>query len=78
VSVTFSGRGGSLSFEGAVSISVPLFGLEPQRDGVRFGLEYRGGNRYYNGKWDGHKIAGRIFADAAGRTDVGAFELSPH
>ncbi len=78
VTATFSGRSGSLSFEGAVSVSVPLFGLEAQRDGARFGLEYRGGNRYYSGKWDGHKLAGRISSDAAGRVDVGAFELSQH
>jgi len=77
VTVTFHGRGGSLSFEGGVSMSVPLFGVDLQRDGVRFGLEYRGGNRYYNGKWDGRKITGRISTDPAGRGDAGAFELSP-
>jgi hypothetical protein len=77
VTVTFRGRGGSLSLEGGVSISMPLFGVEPQKDGVRFGLEYRGGNRYYDARWDGHKLAGRISSDPAGRGDAGAFELSP-
>ena len=39
--------------------------------------EYRGGQRYYAGTWDGRKIPGRISSDASGRGDVGAFELSP-
>jgi hypothetical protein len=77
ITLTFQGRTGELSFEGGVSISLPLFGVEqPQKDAVRFGVEYRGGTHYYNGRWDGRKITGRISTDRSGRGETGAFELS--
>ncbi len=76
-SLTFRGRGGDLSLEGGVSISLPLFAIEqPKKDTVRFGVEYRGGTHYFNGQWDGKKITGRISNDRAGRNETGAFELS--
>jgi hypothetical protein len=78
VTVTLRGRGGSVVYEGGISVSVPLLSLDqPQRDSVRYSLEFRGGRRYYVGKWDGRKITGRISSDPSGRGDVGAFELSP-
>jgi IPT/TIG domain-containing protein len=78
VTVTFRGRGGSLAYEGGISVSVPLLTLDqPQKDAVRYSIEYRGGQRYYVGQWDGRKITGRISSDPSRRGDVGAFELSP-
>jgi hypothetical protein len=78
VTVTFRGRGGFLAYEGGISVSVPLLTLDqPQKDAVRYSIEYRGGQRYYVGRWDGRKITGRISSDGTGRGDVGAFELSP-
>lgn len=78
VSVRFKGRGGSLAYEGGISISVPLEGLDqPQRGAVRFSVPYRGGSRYYIGKWNGEKISGAVSSDANGRAPVGSFELSP-
>lgn len=77
ITLSFQGRSGELSFEGGVAISLPLFGVEqPQKDSVRFGVEYRGGTHYYSGRWDGKKITGRISADKGGRNETGAFELS--
>jgi hypothetical protein len=56
---------------------LPLFGVEqPQKDAVRFGVEYRGGTHYFSGRWDGKKITGRISTDKSGRGETGAFELS--
>ena len=78
ISAQFQGRTGSLSFDGGVSISLPLFGVEqPQKDALRFGVEYRGSAHYFSGRWDGRKIAGRISADRSDRGDLGAFELTP-
>ena len=78
VSVRFKGRGGSLAYEGGISISVPLEALDqPQKGTVRFSVPYRGGSRYYIGKWNGEKISGAVSSNANGSTPVGTFELSP-
>ena len=78
VSVRFKGRGGSLAYEGGISISVPLETLDqPQKGSVRFSVPYRGGSRYYLGKWDGEKLAGTVSSNANGSDTVGTFELSP-
>jgi IPT/TIG domain len=77
VTATFRDRGGDLTLEGGVAISLPLFAIEqPKKDTVRFGVEYRGGTHYYYGQWDGKRITGRISSDRAGRGETGAFELS--
>ena len=78
LSVHFKGRGGSLAYEGGISISVPLEGLDqPQKGAVRFSVPYRGGSRYYIGKWNGETISGAVSSDANGSAPVGTFELSP-
>jgi len=78
VSVRFKGRGGSLAYEGGISISVPLETLDqPQKGSVRFSVPYRGGSRYYLGKWDGEKLSGTVSSNANGSDTVGTFELSP-
>jgi IPT/TIG domain len=76
VTATFRGRGGDLSLEGGVSISLPMFGLEKSKDSIRFGVEYRGGTHYYSGQWDGKRITGHISTDRSGRDETGVFELT--
>lgn len=76
LSVTFRRGAGSISYEGGITLTVPLITLEqPKRDQVRFSVQIRGGIRHYSGKWDGEAIAGSISTDAAGRNVVASFEL---
>ncbi len=76
VTVTFKADSGSVSYEGMVTLTVPLLTLEqPQNNAVRFSLQYRGGIRYYNGRWDGQALAGAISRDPAGTDSVATFTL---
>jgi hypothetical protein len=78
VTAVFRKDTGNLSFEGTVTLTVPLISLEqPQKDSVRYSLMVRGGMRYYVGKWDGQTVTGRIFTDAEGKEPVGTFSLRP-
>jgi IPT/TIG domain len=78
--ITLNVRGGinnTLAYEGNVQLSVPVQQVEqPQKGVVRFTVQLRG-MRYYAGKWDGQKITGTISSDAAGKGDIGTFELMP-
>jgi hypothetical protein len=76
LTVTFRRGGGSISYEGGITLTVPLLTLEEsRRDQARFSLQIRGGVRHYVGKWDGETLAGSISTDAAGRNVVATFEL---
>ena len=76
ISVAFQRGGGSISYEGGITLTVPLLSLEQaRRDQVRFSVQIRGGVRHYAGKWDGEAITGSISTDAAGRDVVATFEL---
>jgi hypothetical protein len=77
ISATFQTDGGSIAIEGAVTLSLPLLTLEARKNEARFSLQFRGGTRYYAGKWDGQKLTGTISNDAAGKEPVGTFELKP-
>jgi len=78
VTVRFSGAGGSLSYQRALSVSVPLTGVEqPRKDSVRYSVKTAAGTRFYLGRWDGVKITGTIFSDAANTFPIGSFELGP-
>jgi hypothetical protein len=77
LTVTFRGSTGTIAYEGAMTVSAPLLSVEPQRGGARFSVEVRGGLRYYQGRWDGAALTGRITPDAAGAQAVGTFELRP-
>ena len=78
VTVRFSGTGGSLSYQRALSVSVPLTGVEqPRKGSVRYSVKTATGTRFYVGQWDGEKITGRIFSDAANNFPIGTFELGP-
>jgi len=78
VTATFKADSGSVAYEGMVTLTVPLLSLEaPQNNTVRFSLQYRGGIRYYNGRWDGQSLAGTISRDPAGTETVATFTLRP-
>jgi hypothetical protein len=78
VSLQARGRTGSYTYEGGLSLSVPLLSLEqPQRGVVHFSLRMRGSPRYYEGRWDGARITGRISSAPGGSGDLGTFELAP-
>jgi hypothetical protein len=74
----FRRGGGSISYEGGITLTVPLMTVEqPRRDEARFSVQIRGGVRHYSGKWDGERLAGSISTDSAGRNVVATFELRP-
>jgi hypothetical protein len=78
VTVTFGKSGdmlgGTLSYG---ALSVPLLKVEdPQKDVVRFSVQFRGGIRYYTGHWDGQSISGSIALDRSGTPVVGSFTIS--
>lgn len=76
VNVTFTRSGGTLSYQRALSLSLPLMGVELDRRGnLRYSMQTARGARYYSGRWDGQKIDGRISADPAGQTPIGTFTL---
>ncbi|HVR71750.1 MAG TPA: IPT/TIG domain-containing protein, partial [Vicinamibacteria bacterium] len=76
VDVTFRRGGGTLSYQRALSLSLPLIGVQLDRRGnVRYSMQTARGARYYVGRWDGQKIEGRIFSDPEGQAPIGAFTL---
>jgi hypothetical protein len=76
LSVSFRGNGGTIAYEGGITLTVPMTSVEkPRRDQVHFGVQIRGGMRHYTGQWDGEKISGSVSTDAAGKNVVGTFEL---
>jgi hypothetical protein len=76
VNVTFTSDGGTLSYQRALSLSLPLMGVELDRRGnVRYSMQTARGARYYVGRWDGQKIEGRIFSDPEGQSPIGTFTL---
>jgi hypothetical protein len=78
VTVRFSGTTGNLSYQRGLSVSVPLTGVEqPRKGSVRYSVKTASGTRFYVGRWDGQKITGTIFSDAATTFPIGSFELGP-
>ncbi|HEY7512004.1 MAG TPA: IPT/TIG domain-containing protein [Vicinamibacteria bacterium] len=76
VNVTFTRDGGSLSYQRALSLTLPLMGVEIDRRGnVRYSMQTARGARYYAGRWDGEKIEGRIFSDPERQDAIGTFTL---
>jgi hypothetical protein len=76
VTASFAPPTGTLTYQRALTITVPLANVEQGRDGsVRFEAQAGRGTRYYSGKWDGQKIAGKITSDQAGQEVTGSFEL---
>ncbi len=78
LTATFRSGSGTVAYEGIVTLTVPLLSLEtPQRGTARFSLQFKGGIRYYTGRWDGQALAGKFSRDPAGADTIGTFELRP-
>lgn len=77
ISASFQPDGGTISIEAAVTLSLPLLTLEARKNEAHWSLQFRGGTRYYTGKWDGQLLTGTIATDPAGKEAVGTFELKP-
>ncbi len=78
LTASFRSGSGTVAYEGIVTLTVPLLSLEtPQRGNVRFSLQFKGGIRYYAGRWDGQRLSGTISRDPAGASSIGTFELRP-
>jgi IPT/TIG domain len=78
LTATFRSGSGTVAYEGIVTLTVPLLTLEtPQRGTAKWSLQFKGGIRYYAGKWDGQALRGNFSRDAAGTSPIGTFELRP-
>jgi hypothetical protein len=78
ITVVFRGNSGTLTYERALSMSVPVLAVQqPQKGAVHFEVRVGSGTRFYRGRWDGSRITGKLTSDSAGRTEVGTFELEP-
>jgi hypothetical protein len=78
LTIRFRPSGGNISYEGTVTLTVPILTLEAQpKSAVRFSVQFRGGLRYYVGQWDGEVLSGQISSDPAGAQPMGTFELRP-
>ena len=78
ITVVFRGGSGTLTYERALSMSVPvLLVQQPQKGVVRFEVRVGSGTRFYRGRWDGSRITGKLTSDPEGRTEIGTFELDP-
>jgi hypothetical protein len=76
VTMSFTAAGGTLTYERALSLTLPLLSVEqPRRGTVRYALQGGSRARYYEGTWDGQRIRGRLFSDAERTAEVGSFEL---
>lgn len=76
VTVTFTRTGGSLTYERALSLTVPLLAADqPQKGTVRYSLRSATRTRHYLGKWNNRRIEGKICSDADCKTALGSFEL---
>jgi hypothetical protein len=77
ITILFNGGSGTLTYERALSMSVPVFAVQVSKGAVRFELRVGTGTRFYRGRWDGARITGKLTSDAEGRNEVGVFELDP-
>lgn len=78
ITVSFSGSGGTLTYQRALTLTVPISNVSQQKGGVvRFELNAGTGRHFYRGRWDGSKISGKIYTDPDGRGEAGSFELEP-
>jgi hypothetical protein len=76
LTVVFRREGGSIAYEGGITLTVPLLTFtQPRRDQARFSVQMRGGIRHYVGTWDGEKLAGSISTDAQAQNVVATFEM---
>jgi hypothetical protein len=78
ITMVIRGGQGTLTYERALSMSVPVQSVQqPQKGVVRFDVRVGAGMRYYRGQWDGTRIAGKLTSDPEGRVEMGTFQLEP-
>jgi len=78
LTIRFTPSGGNVSYEGTVTLTVPILSLEQlPKAGLRFSVQFRGGIRYYLGTWDGETLTGKISTDPAGASPLATFEIRP-
>ncbi len=77
LTVVFRGRSGTFAYDGGVSVTLPLWSVEAQKNSVSFGVEAGGRRRHYVAQWDGSRLAGTISTQEGGKGDLGNFELTP-
>jgi hypothetical protein len=78
IAISFRGGSGTLTYQRALTMSVPVLAVgQPQRGAVRFEVPTGGGRKYYRGRWDGTKITGTIASDPAGARQTGTFVIEP-
>jgi len=75
VTVTFTKDGGTLTYERALTMSVPIENVKPQKAAVQFSAKSGSRISWYVGKWDGVKLRGTVHADTAAGVETGTFEL---
>ncbi len=75
LTVTLAQSGGTISYEGGLTLTMPLVSVEQDPERVRFDVNIRGGLRHYVGAWDGDRLVGSISTDDASREVVATFEL---
>jgi IPT/TIG domain-containing protein len=76
ISLSFHGASGTLTYQRALAMSVPIVGAaQPQKGVMRFEVPTGGGRRYYRGQWDGVKVRGKLYLDAELRREAGTFEI---
>jgi hypothetical protein len=75
VTVTFTQDGGTLTYERALTMSVPIENVKPQKAAVQFSAKSGSRISWYVGKWDGLKLRGTVHADSAAGVETGTFEL---
>jgi hypothetical protein len=75
VTVTFTKDGGTLTYERALTMSVPIENVKPQKAAVQFSAKSGSRISWYVGKWDGVKLRGTVHADTDAGLETGTFEL---
>lgn len=75
VTITFTKDGGTLTYERALTMSVPIENVQPQKAAVRFSAKSGSRIAWYLGKWDGAKLRGTVHADSPTGVETGTFEL---
>jgi hypothetical protein len=74
MTVTFSGGGGTFTYERALSVTIPLVSVEqPSRRQLRFGFRSGIHLRQYEGTWDGQKLRGMVKGEDG--AEIGTFEI---
>jgi hypothetical protein len=74
MTISFSGNGGTFTYERALSVTIPLVSVQQvNRKEARFGFRSGMRLREYKGTWDGQRVRGRITGEDG--ADIGSFEI---